>query len=93
MTIADDMSALSECILQIVFVIIPVLISWLALQLGFPLACLLHSKEFKLEYLHNALSTLLSPLLHLATVALRHSGHVIPLFSYILGKIIAMTRN
>ena len=50
MTIADDMSALSERILQIVFVIIPVLISWLVLQLGFyTLACLLHSKEFEFE--------------------------------------------
>ena len=93
MTIADDMSALSERILLIVFVIIPVLISWLVLQLGFPLACLLHSKEFEFEQLHNALSTLLSTLLHLATVGLRHSGHVIPIFAYILGKIIAMTRN
>ena len=49
MTIAYDMSALSERILLIVFVIIPVLISWLDLQLRFPLACLLHSKEFELE--------------------------------------------
>ena len=93
MTIADDMSALSERILLIVFVIIPVLISWLVLQLGYPLACFLHSKEFEFELLHNALSTLLSTLLHLATVGLRHSGHVIPIFAYILGKIIAMTRN
>ena len=43
------MSALSERILLIVFVIIPVLISWLVLQLGFTLACLLHSKEFEFE--------------------------------------------
>ena len=78
--IADDMSVLSERILLIVFVIIPVLISWLDLQLGFPLSCLLHSKEFKFEYIHNALSTLLLTLLHLATVGLRHSGHVIPIF-------------
>ena len=49
MTIADHMSALSERILLIVFVIIPVLISWLVLQLGFTLACLLHSKEFEFE--------------------------------------------
>ena len=49
MTIADDMSALSERILLIVFVIIPVLISWLVLQLCFTLACLLHSKEFEFE--------------------------------------------
>ena len=49
MTIADGMSALSEHILLIVFVIIPVLISWLDLQLGFPLACLLHSKEGEFE--------------------------------------------
>ena len=49
MTIADGMSALSEHILLIVFVIIPVLISWLDLQLGFPLACPLHSKEFEFE--------------------------------------------
>ena len=49
MTIADDLSALSEHILLIAFVINPVLISWLDLQLGFPLACLLHSKEFKFE--------------------------------------------
>ena len=47
--IADGMSALSEHILLIVFVIIPVLISWLDLQLGFPLACPLHSKEFEFE--------------------------------------------
>ena len=83
------MSALSERILLIVFVIIPVLISWLVLQLGFTLACLLHSKEFEFELLHDALSTLL----HIATVGLRHSGHVIPIFAYKLGKIIAMTRN
>ena len=89
MTIADVMSALSECILLIVFVITPVLISWPVLQLGFPLACLLHSKEFEFEYIHNALTTLL----HLAAIGLRHSGHVIPIFAYILGKIIAMTRN
>ena len=80
MTIADDMSALSERILLIVFVIIPVLISWLDLQLRFPLAFLLHFKEFKFEKLHNALSMRLSSLLHIATVGLRHSGHVIPLF-------------
>ena len=49
MTIADDMSALSERILLIVFVIIPVLISWLVLQLGFTLAYFLHSKEFEFE--------------------------------------------
>ena len=50
LTIADGMSALSEHILLIiVFVIIPVLISWLDLQLGFPLACPLHSKEFEFE--------------------------------------------
>ena len=49
MAIADDMSALSERILQIVFVVIPVLISWLVFQLGFTLACLLHSKEFEFE--------------------------------------------
>ena len=49
MRIADDMSALSERILLIVFVIIPVLISWLVLQLGFTLACLLHTKEFEFE--------------------------------------------
>ena len=49
MTIADGMSALSEHILLIVFVINPVLISWLDLQLGFPLACPLHSKEFEFE--------------------------------------------
>ena len=88
MTIGDGMSALSEHILIIVFVIIPVLISWLDRQLGFPLACLLHSKEFEFELIHNALSTLLSKLLHIATVGLRH-----PIFAYILGKIIAMTRN
>ena len=93
MTIADDMSALSERILLIVFVIISVLISLLVLQLCFTLACLLHSKEFEFELLHNALSTLLSTLLHLATVGLRHSENVIPIFAYMLGKIIAMTRN
>ena len=48
-TIAGDMSALSERILLIVFVIIPVLISWLVLQLCFTLACLLHSREFEFE--------------------------------------------
>ena len=75
------------------FVIIPVLIRWLVLQLGVTLACFLHSKEFEFVKLHNALSTLLSTLLHIATVGLRHSGHVIPIFAYMLGKIIAMTRN
>ena len=59
MTIADDLSALSEHILLIIFVINLVLISWLDLQLGFPLACLLHFKEFEFELIHNALSTLL----------------------------------
>ena len=49
MTISDGMSALSEHILIIVFVIIPVLISWLDLQMGLPLACPLHSKEFEFE--------------------------------------------
>ena len=93
MTIADGMSALSEHILLIVFVIIPVLISWLDLQLGFPLACPLHSKEFEFEQIHNAISTLLSTLLHLATVGLRHSGHVIPIFAYILSKIIDSSYN
>ena len=43
MTIADDLPVLPEHILLIAFVIIPVLISWLDLQLGFPLACPLHS--------------------------------------------------
>ena len=78
MTIANDLSALSEHILLTAFVINPVLISWLELQLGFPLACLLHSNEFEF---HNALSTLLFTLLHLATVGLRHSGHVIPILA------------
>ena len=87
------MSALSERILLIAFVIIPVLISWLVLQLGFTLACLLHPKEFEFEQLHNALSTLLSTLRHIATIGLRHSEHVIPIFAHILGKIIAITRN
>ena len=45
MAIADDLSALSKHILLIAFVIHPVLISWLDLQLGFPLACPLHSKD------------------------------------------------
>ena len=45
MTIADDLSALSENILLIAFVINPVLISWLELQLGFPLACFLHPRD------------------------------------------------
>ena len=89
MTIADDLSALSEHILLTAFVINPVLISWPELQLGFPLACLLHVNEFEFEKLHNALSTLL----HLATVGLRHSEHVIPILVYILGKIKAMTRK
>ena len=48
-TIADDMSALCERIMLIVFVIIPVLVSWIVLQLGFNLACLLHFKEFELS--------------------------------------------
>ena len=61
-------------------VINPVLISWLDLQLGFPLAYLLHSKVFEFELIPNALSTLLSTLLHLATVGLCHSGHVFPLW-------------
>ena len=56
MTIANDLSALSEHMLLTVFVINPVLISWLELQLGFPLAYLLHSNEFEFELLHNALS-------------------------------------
>ena len=78
MPIADDLCALSEHILLIAFVINLVLISWLDLQLGFPLACLLHSNEFEFELIHNALSTLLFTFLHLATVCLRHSGHVFP---------------
>ena len=49
MTIADDLIALSEHILLIAFVINPVMISWLELQLGFPLACLLYSKDFEFE--------------------------------------------
>ena len=49
MTIADGMSALSERILLIVFVIIPVQISWLDLRLEFTLAYLLHSKELEFE--------------------------------------------
>ena len=49
MTIADGMFALSKHILLIVFVIIPEMISWLDLQLGFPQACPLHSKEFEFE--------------------------------------------
>ena len=76
MTLADDLSALSEHIMLIAFVINLVLINRLDHQLGFHLACLLPSKEFKFELIHNALSTLLFTLLHLATVALRHSGHV-----------------
>ena len=78
MTIADNLSALSEHILLIALVINPVLISWLDLLLGFPLACLLHSKEFESELIHIAFSTLLFKLLHLATVGLPHSGHVFP---------------
>ena len=49
MTIAVDLSALSEHILLIAYVINPVLISWLELQLGFSLACLLHFNEFEFE--------------------------------------------
>ena len=78
MTIADDLSALSEHIMLIAFVINLVLINGLDLKLGFHLACLLPSKEFKFELIHNALSTLLFTFLHLATVALCHSGHVFP---------------
>ena len=92
MTSANDMSALSEHILLTAFVINPVLISWLELQLGFPLACLLHFNEFKFEQLHNVLSTVLITLLHLATVGLRHSGHL-AIICNVLGKIKAMTRN
>ena len=77
MTIADDLSALSEHILLIALVIIPVLISELDLQLGFPLICLLHSKEFEFEKLHYSLFTLLLTLLQLVVVGLLHSGHVI----------------
>ena len=80
MTIADDLSALSEHIMLIAFVINLVLINGLDLQLGFHLAYLLPSKEFKFELIHNALSTLLFMLHYLATVALRHSGHVFPLW-------------
>ena len=78
MTIADDLSALSGHILLIALVINPVLISWLDLQLGFPLSYLLHSKEFEFKLIHNAFSTLLFTLLHLAAVGLCHSGHVYP---------------
>ena len=74
MTIAGDLSALSEHILLIAFVINPVLISRLELQLRFLLACLLHFNVYAF------LSTLLFTLLRLATVGLRHSGHVIPIF-------------
>ena len=49
MTIDDDLSALSEHILLIALVINPVLIRWPELQLGFPLACLLHFNEFEFE--------------------------------------------
>ena len=73
MTIADDVSASAEHILLIAYMIKPVLISWLELQLGFSLACLLHFNEFEFELLHNAFSKLLFTLLHLATVGLRHS--------------------
>ena len=93
MTIANDLSALSEHILLIAFVVNPVLISWLELQLRFSLACLLHSNGFEFKLLYNALSTLLFTLLYLATVGLRHSGHVIPILAYRLCKIKAMTRN
>ena len=48
-TSADDLSVLSEHILLIAFVINLVLISWLELQLGFPLANLLHFNEFEFE--------------------------------------------
>ena len=77
----------------IAFVINPALISWLDLQLRFPLALLLLSKEFEFEQLYNAISTLLFMLLHLATVGLCHSGHAVPVLAYILGKIKAMTKN
>ena len=82
MTIADDLSALSDDILLIALRIIPVLISWLDLQLGFPLACT-----------NLIVFIILFTLLHLATVCLCHSGHVIPILAYILDKIKAMTRN
>ena len=78
MTIAYDLSASSKHILLIAFVINPVLISWLELQQGFLMANLLHSKEFEFRYIHNALYTLLFTFLHLATVGLRHSGHLFP---------------
>ena len=88
--IADDLFVLSEPILLIAFVINPVLISQLELQLGFPLPCLLHSNEFEFDELHNALSTLLFTFLHLATVGMRHSGHVFPISAYICS---AQTEN
>ena len=82
MTIAYNLSTLSEHILLTAFVINPVLISWLELQLVFPLAYLLQTNEFEFEELHNALSTVLFTLFYLATVGLRHSGHVIPILAY-----------
>ena len=49
MTIADDLSDLSEHILSIAFVIDPVLISLLEPQLGFPMAGLLHFNELEFK--------------------------------------------
>ena len=88
MTIADDLFALSEHILLIAFVMIPVLISWLDLQLGYLWHALYIPKSSNLS-----IFIILFTLLHLATVGLCHSGHIIPILAYILGKIKAMTRN
>ena len=87
MTIADDLSALSGHILLIALLINPVLSSWLDLQLGFPLSYLLHSKEFKFELIHNALSTLLFTLFSLSDCWPVSLWACIPFLAYILGKL------
>ena len=86
MTIADDLSALSGHILLIALVINPVLISWLDLQLGFPLSYLLHFKKFEFELIHSALSTLFyaSSPSDCWPVSL---WACIPILAYILGKL------
>ena len=81
MTIANDLSALSEHILPIAFVINPVLISWLEHQLGFPLAFLLPMSSNLSNFI--MLFPRFFTLLHLATVGLCHSGHVIPILGLI----------
>ena len=93
MTIADDMSALSERILLIVFCDNSCTDQLASPSTGISSGMPFAFQRVRIRVTSYALSTLLSTLLHLATVGLRHSGYFIPMFAYILGKIIAMTRN